>query len=318
MRAPLHRRLETAMRRLILLILIGLLPVAISAQETPPVEPAAPEATPAVEETEATVMACGDCHTDQAAAFTANPHHAIKANTANAACESCHGDGKAHMEAGGDTTLIKIPRGRDGADNVCLSCHDKATEHVSRRGGMHANSAAVNCFTCHSIHSSTKTEQHLLKKNELDLCTDCHSGQAASMRNKPYAHRVGRGGMECSTCHDPHGRRGRESLKQTASGEAACMNCHSDKRAMHVFAHGAGSVGDCTSCHETHGSSNPRQLKRANVAQLCIECHSPIGAVATLASQPPSFHNLSLARYQNCTTCHTAIHGSNRSPKLLK
>jgi DmsE family decaheme c-type cytochrome len=123
--------------------------------------------------------------------------------------------------------------------------------------------------------------------------------------------------MECSTCHEPHGRRGRESLRQTASGEQACVSCHSDKRGLFVFPHGAASVGECTNCHETHGSSNAKQLKRASVEQLCIECHSPIGGI-TLASQPPSFHNLSLARYQNCTTCHTAIHGSNRSPQLLK
>ena len=76
-------------------------------------------------------------------------------------------------------------------------------------------------------------------------------------------------------------------------------------------------MGDCTSCHEPHGSSNPKQLKRATVYQVCIECHSPIGGT-TLGSQPPSFHNLSSPRYQNCTTCHVAVHGSNRDPQLLK
>ena len=58
-------------------------------------------------------------------------------------------------------------------------------------------------------------------------------------------------------------------------------------------------------------------LKRATVAQLCIECHSPL-TTGTLGSQPPSFHNLRLPRYQNCTTCHVAVHGSNRDPQLLK
>lgn len=71
------------------------------------------------------------------------------------------------------------------------------------------------------------------------------------------------------------------------------------------------------SCHLPHGSVNPKQLTRANVYQLCLECHSPI-AGGTLGSQPPSFHNLTSARYQNCTTCHVAIHGSNRDPQLLK
>ena len=83
-----------------------------------------------------------------------------------------------------------------------------------------------------------------------------------------------------------------------------------------VFPHQAKELGGCLACHEQHGSSNQKMLKRANVWQLCIECHSPI--TNTLGSQPPSFHNLNTARYQNCTTCHVAIHGSNRSPQLFK
>lgn len=302
------------MRRLVLLLLLALVPIAAGAQQ-----PATQQQQPPAAQEQATesAMACADCHPDQAKAFETNPHSALKAKNANAVCETCHGDGTAHIEGGGDKEKINVPRGRAGADKTCLGCHDKNTDRMSRRGGMHANSAAVNCFTCHSIHSPQANSDHLLSANELALCSGCHSAQAASLRNKPFAHRVGRGGMECSTCHEPHGRRGRESLKQTASGESPCISCHSDKRGLFVFPHGANSVGDCTNCHETHGSSNAKQLKRATVEQLCIECHSPIGGI-TLASQPPSFHNLSLARYQNCTTCHTAIHGSNRSPQLLK
>jgi predicted CXXCH cytochrome family protein len=74
--------------------------------------------------------------------------------------------------------------------------------------------------------------------------------------------------------------------------------------------------GDCTTCHEAHGSVNPKQLTRSTVYQVCSECHSPTGA--TWGSQPPSFHYTGLARYQNCTTCHVTVHGSNRSPALLK
>ena len=299
------------MRQLVLSILLALAPVVARATQDAPAQKPAADAQPA--------MSCADCHTDQAKAFETNPHasQSKKGQSPNAVCESCHGDGAAHIEGGGDKEKITVPRGRAGADKTCLSCHDTATDRISRHGGMHANSATVNCLTCHSVHAS-QPKTHLLAKNELALCSTCHATQAASFRNKPYAHRVGRGIVECSSCHEPHGRAGKDSIKQTASGEMACVGCHADKRGLFVFPHGANSVGDCTSCHETHGSSNPKQLKRASVSQLCIECHSPVGEVATLASQPPSFHNLSLARYQNCTTCHMAIHGSNRSPQLLK
>jgi DmsE family decaheme c-type cytochrome len=103
----------------------------------------------------------------------------------------------------------------------------------------------------------------------------------------------------------------------TRTGELPCFGCHAEKRGPFVFEHVTGVAGDCLSCHEPHGSSNPKELVRARVDRLCLECHSTLSA-ETLGSQPPSFHNLSLPRYQNCTTCHVAVHGSNLSPALLK
>ena len=273
---------------------------------------------PAVaQEAEAATFNCVDCHEDQAKAFTGNPHARGQlegGQVPTAVCETCHGDGKAHMEAGGDTSLIQVPRGFQGSENTCLMCHDKVTDKRTHRFGAHANSAAVNCLTCHSIH--TKAGQ-LVAKQQPDLCASCHAAKAASFRTKPYTHRMGRAGLACTTCHDPHAPAGRENIRRTPAGEVACLSCHSDKRGPFVFQHGALAAGECTSCHEPHGSSNPNQLKRANVWQLCIECHSPL-THETLGSQPPSFHNLTQARYQSCTTCHVAIHGSNRSPALLK
>jgi len=290
-----------------------------------------PQATQAAAEP-AAIPACGDCH-EQAKTFAANPHGrgvwarppsgatalpgaAAPTQIPNAACETCHGDGTAHIEAGGDKEKIFKPVGKDGADG-CLACHELGSDRISRHAGVHANSATVNCLTCHSIHAFEPREPHLLAKSQLALCSSCHSTQVSSFRNKPFAHRVGRGGMNCSSCHEPHGRPARESLRSTSAGELTCLNCHTDKRGPFVFQHGAGAVGDCLTCHEAHGSSNPKRLKRANVWQLCSECHSPLSA-ETLGSQPPSFHNLSNPRYLECTKCHVAIHGSNRSPQLFK
>ncbi|HEX8029203.1 MAG TPA: cytochrome c3 family protein [Vicinamibacterales bacterium] len=308
---------------LLLLLLLGPSKGSV-AQETP--SPSPPVTATVAEEAPAPAPTCSDCH-DQAKHFVTNPHArgaVTDGVVSNDACATCHGDGTEHMEAGGDTTKITVPRGKAGSDETCLLCHgDVTTERMTRRG-MHANSAQVNCLTCHSIHSSDPRSPHLVAKPQLALCGSCHT-QSASMRNKPYAHRLDRGGMTCSTCHEPHGRqaKGERSmalaghLRTTRAGEAPCVSCHTEKRGPFVFAHGATEAGECTTCHETHGSSNPKQLRRATVKQVCMECHSPIAANG-LGSQPPSFHNLSLPRYQNCTSCHVAVHGSNRDPQLLK
>jgi DmsE family decaheme c-type cytochrome len=287
-------------------------------QAAPPAAPApAPAAAAPAEPT--ALPACTDCH-DAMKAVASTPHAhgmAKKGEVPNTVCEACHGDGKEHIEGGGDKSKIYKPAGLAGANKTCLLCHDVATDKVSRHAGVHANSATVNCLTCHSIHASEPHAPHLLAKKQLALCDSCHMTQVASFRNKPYAHRLGRGGMECSSCHEPHGLPGRDNLRTTRAGELPCLSCHADKRGPFVFQHGALAVGDCLTCHEPHGSSNPKQLKRGTVAQLCLECHSPIGA-GTLGSQPPSFHNLNTPRFQNCTTCHVAVHGSNRDPQLLK
>ena len=303
---------------ILLLLLLGPSTHSV-AQETPPQTDTQAPAAPAVEEP-AAVPSCADCH-DQAKTFRTNPHArgaVTKGVVSNDACTTCHGDGAEHIEGGGDKTKISVPRGRTGSDDTCLLCHEQT------RGGMHANTEQVNCLTCHSIHKSDSRSPHLVARPQLALCGSCHT-QSASMRNKPYAHRLDRGGMACSSCHDPHGRRataGRSPatsghLRVTRAGEAPCVSCHTEKRGPFVFAHGGAELAECTTCHEAHGSSNPKQLVRATVQQVCMECHSPT-ATAPLGSQPPSFHNLSLPRYRNCTTCHTAVHGSNRDPQLLK
>ena len=318
-----------------LLLLLGAASHA-KAQEppTPPPPDAPPPATATVAEEAAATVACADCH-EQAKKFLTNPHArggVTNGVVSNDVCATCHGDGAEHIEAGGDKTKIAVPRGRAGSDETCMLCHDTITDRVARRTGIHANTDQVNCVTCHSIHSADPRSAHLVARPQLALCGSCHT-QAASMRNKPYAHRLDRGGMTCSTCHEPHGRRTKGEQSQAMAGhlrtstamgaakgragEVPCLSCHTEKRGPFVFPHGGVEVGECTTCHETHGSSNPKQLRRATVKQVCMECHSPINT-ATLGSQPPSFHNLSLPRYQNCTSCHVAVHGSNRDPQLMK
>jgi DmsE family decaheme c-type cytochrome len=156
----------------------------------------------------------------------------------------------------------------------------------------------------------------MLAAEPSDLCADCHSSEARSFA-KPFGHELDRGGMRCIACHDPHGGPGEQSLKVDRSGESACVSCHAEKRGPFVFPHVSGVTGTCLSCHEPHGSSNPMALTRARVDQLCLECHSTVEHT-TLGSQPPSFHDMRSPRYQNCTTCHVMVHGSNTSPLLLK
>ena len=298
---------------------------------TPAAPPAAHSAPPATAASSSETK-CADCHGDIVQAFAQNPHarHSQKfKKDLNEFCSSCHGDGAKHMEAGGDKTLISVPRGAAGAQE-CVSCHanvkvfssggtDSFSKGVqqSMTNSVHANSAAVNCLTCHSIHKSAPKTTNLLAAAPGELCATCHTTQTAAFQNKPYVHRLDRGGMTCLDCHAPHGEKG-QTVKMTTQGELPCLNCHSEMRGPFVFQHVTGSGGDCLSCHQPHGSNNPNMLLWARVDQLCLSCHSQTGGPKTYGSQPPSFHDLTSPRYRNCTSCHVAVHGSNLSPGLLK
>lgn len=264
---------------------------------------------------------CADCH-EEAAAFAANPHArgrrkaGDKTPLTNAACESCHGEGTKHIEAGGDKSLITAVRGRAGAE-TCGRCHVQSTEHTSFRNGVHASTERVNCLSCHSIHKAEKKEPHLLAKESVALCGTCHGSEVSSFRSYPFGHRLKPGALSCVSCHVMHGQSDPHAVRQTKGGEPGCVTCHSETRGPFAFEHVTGVAGDCATCHRPHGSPYPHMLKRATVSQQCLECHSTL-AGGTLGSQPPSTHNISLPRWQNCTVCHTAVHGSNRSPQLLK
>src|ERR1043166_2161867 len=90
-----------------LILLLLLVPLGARAQQ-PPV----PTPTPAPAPEPAPAISCGDCHQDQMASFATNPHahgKAVKGVVPNAVCESCHGPGQAHIEAGGAKTKIFKP-----------------------------------------------------------------------------------------------------------------------------------------------------------------------------------------------------------------
>jgi DmsE family decaheme c-type cytochrome len=255
---------------------------------------------------------CAMCHEEVAAAF-AETIHGIRERGAPS-CITCHGDGTAHMEEGGEPSLIVIPSGNAGA-KMCLDCHQGIQSIFSDRS-VHGDTG-VDCSSCHEMHPSDGGRRAFLTDDTNPLCASCHPQQANSFR-RPYGHRLDLGGLDCASCHNPHGGDGEHSLKVDRAGDSPCVSCHAEKRGPFAFPHVSGVTGDCMSCHVPHGASNPMALTRARVDQLCLECHSRIVPPDTLGSQTPSSHDLVDPRFRNCTTCHVAIHGSNTSPALLK
>lgn len=268
---------------------------------------------------------CRTCHPAVWLTFPKNPHFkslaAANAKPETGGCESCHGPGRAHVEArGGKATIVAFSELAPAAIlQSCLRCHSQTLSRANIQRSTHTRHD-VACTSCHSIHRSP-TPRALLARQQRDVCYGCH-GNVRAQFNMPFKHRVNEGAIQCSDCHNPHGApaptwrmASRPRLTdQGLANEQPCLVCHSDKRGPFVFEHAAVRVDGCEACHSPHGSPNPRLLRRPVTFTLCLECHNGAGAFGRngqgIPTQSPS-HNMADPRYQNCTTCHVKIHGSN-------
>lgn len=275
---------------------------------------------------------CRTCHPNVVLNFYKNPHYKSiasgKERPENTGCESCHGPGKAHVEArGGKATIIAFSelKPKQVLDN-CLRCHARDFNRAEIRRSEHTL-ADVACASCHSIHQS-RTPKYLLAKTQAVLCYDCHAPVRAQF-NMPFKHRVNEGVMVCSDCHNPHGAPAPNSrmaarprmVDHALGNEQPCLKCHNDKRGPFLFEHTAVRVDGCESCHSPHGSTNARLLRRPVTYTLCLECHNGGAGFGRQGDGIPlqsSSHNMADPRFRNCTTCHVRIHGSNSDRLFLR
>lgn len=254
---------------------------------------------------------CMTCHEElYKKSFEKTPHFKTILNDGHG-CESCHGPGSEHVAGSGDVSkIIRFSDlSRQQANARCLNCHGESQEHRHASASSHAGND-VGCLDCHSPHHA-KEPEHLLVKTQPNLCYGCHTAAKADFA-KPYHHRVDEGLITCSDCHNVHGTTTLRQVRTQPTGDAICYKCHADKQGPFVFEHTPVKTEGCTSCHTPHGSTNQRFLRVNLVNMLCLQCH-------TFPMQGPRgpSHNQA-AKYQACTMCHTAIHGSNASNVFFK
>ena len=286
------------------LLLALVLPLMARKQQQPQQSNALPQAKPTADYVGTDV--CKTCHEDlYKKNFETTPHFKTTLEGGHG-CESCHGPGSEHVAGGGDITkIIRFASlSKQEVNKQCLSCHGENMKQRHFSSSSHANSD-LSCLDCHSPHKA-KERQFLLVNAEPQLCYGCHITQKADFA-KPYHHRVNEGLVQCDDCHNVHGTTTIRQVKTLPSGDAVCYKCHADKQGPFVYEHVPVKTEGCSSCHTPHGSTNPRLLRVSQVNLLCLQCHT----FPSLSPQGPT-HNQS-TKYQACTMCHAAIHGSNAS-----
>lgn len=268
---------------------------------------------------------CMSCHEDLYKSFAKTAHYKLitgKLKPAETGCEACHGPGEDHVNAGGDKMKIRRfsemkPR---AINETCLGCHKRDQVRTNFLRSEH-NVNDVGCASCHDPHHAKVTE-NLLRQPQSRLCYECH-GEIRTEFAMPFHHRVPEGLMNCTDCHSQYGcevgfagAKPSRLMRTSVGTDEVCFRCHADKRGPFAFEHQPVKIEGCQICHQPHGASNSRMLTRSDVRFLCLECHTNTSAIPIPGT--PVFHDQSTPRFQNCTTCHVMIHGSNSSAVFFR
>ncbi len=263
---------------------------------------------------------CADCHDETAAGFAETMHAKFLADRADLEgylCESCHGDGTAHVNDEDPAQIINPAKAdRFGSAQLCMTCHTD-NQFDDWAFSEHAG-ADVNCASCHTVHSANATPA-AAQCNE--TCYSCHADVRAA-GYMPSHHPIAEGKMTCRDCHNPHG--GSVAMTMGDSKRDLCLSCHAEVEGPHVYEH-APVVEDCGICHDAHGTVADKLLK-LNEPALCLNCHS-MHFHATVESIDGSWAGypttaperaaesgsdaFKVGMLTKCTQCHTAIHGSD-------
>ena len=216
----------------------------------------------------------------------------------DASCVTCHAN-YTQVFAGTPHARVRIPGVEKNLEVGCESCHGPASKHVQNPHG--ADKFIVNP-----------------RKSEV-VCLACHLQTQGEFR-LAHHHPVLEGAMHCVQCHDPHGR----EIHQRPSGftlsrvNDGCAECHREQAKPVIYEHEAMRDG-CVTCHAPHGSVSAKMLvQRDN--NLCLKCHAQVAGPVLPAGTVfiGKVDHTALLRAGTCWSagCHTAVHGSNVSPRL--
>jgi DmsE family decaheme c-type cytochrome len=277
---------------------------------------------------------CMMCHEKLGEAFQANVHSRIatfEVLGGQTGCATCHGDGAAHMDAGGDPDQItgfgESMTAEEVAD-ACLTCHRSGSLH-DWQGSTHALSD-VGCSDCHRIHPTEGEAE-----GDPETCWSCH-GDVRAQFQYPSHHPLREGHMRCASCHTPHGS-SIGLLKTEERPAELCLSCHTQYTGPFIFEHEPVYEG-CDACHAPHGAV-ANNLLTQNEPFLCLQCHEmhfhaglegEEGATEVVPRYDPTFDpdndrftyedgvpnpwgrdGYRRAFTTKCTQCHTEVHGSD-------
>ena len=245
-------------------------------------------------------LICYGCHaTGHRLAFgSVDPATASPSSSwleAGVGCEGCHGPSGPHVDAAraGDASRAKPPNDAKGS---CDGCHALREPLASPFGAepAHRYGAPLSSFADRLPRVPADFEHR--RATFADLRPATFGQQSAALEQSGCARR---GGLDCATCHDPHGGGLTASASGPEGGDAVCAPCHAAiaaDAAAHS-GHARGTPGArCFSCHlapivtgpardrvRDH-SLAPPTAPPGSVPAACAACHAGTADAAAIAA----------------------------------
>jgi predicted CXXCH cytochrome family protein len=196
---------------------------------------------------------CMGCHTSGSKVThdEAKDTYATRWVEMGVSCESCHGPGRAHVEADLPEKFDKIlnpPRVPDPrrAAMVCGSCHDVGTS----QDGQYAYPVNYKPGNELRFHLDKAPSQYP------DGSPRTHHQQYNDWKSSGHA----RAGVMCWDCHSPHVRGKFNRFQLKLPGSLLCSTCHANVALK--GAHSIHSTNNCIGCHM------PNTVKSATAGDL--------------------------------------------------
>jgi predicted CXXCH cytochrome family protein len=282
---------------------------------------------------------CFSCHADKQRVMTQslNVHQ-----PATQSCTTCHSPHATDIPE-----QLKLP-----VDVMCLNCHTKVKDQITKARHVHGALTAGNCASCHDAHASNQPEE--LKARTDKVCLTCHEkaigtadGRTIAAMGPVLASKNLHGPVKaghCSECHLPHAADQPNLLKQyfpdtfyakfDVNNYALCFSCHNPEMVLRARTGNLTNFRDgdenlhfvhvnrddkgrtCITCHDVHGSNLPNHMA-ASVPFEGSNWSMPINyeRMATGGSCTPGCHDKrTYDRSKPVTTAPATVPATNGGP----
>jgi len=205
---------------------------------------------------------CAGCHAKEFQEFSHSTHAriSIPGQIRAQGCESCHGPGSLHVEAGGGRGVGGIVNPSKDPTS-CFACHLEKKAEFRQAFHHPVLEGKLSCADCHNPHGrEVRPWSSTTMAAMNDACFQCHKEQRGPFVWEHEALREG-----CTTCHKVHGSIHDKML--LARDNNLCLRCHTQANfpVIGKSSHGGRlPQGTCFSagCHTAvHGSNFDDHLR---------------------------------------------------------